>query len=670
MSNRIGVDVGGTFTDLILVDEESGEVRVGKELSTPEAPERAVLTIVDAVVGEKLRECRYFLHGTTVGLNALLERTGAKVGLLATNGFRDVLEKRRSNYDEAWNPVWRPAVPLVPRRHRLPVRGRIAADGSVVEPLSADDVRWAVDTFTAEGIECIAIAFINAYASPQHELEAEAIVQECGFEGHVVLSHKISGEYREFERTATTVIDAYIRPRLSGYLDELERGLRERGCQAELLLTRSGGGALTFAEARSRPFEVIMSGPVGGAMGSGQLANELGDESVIAADVGGTSFDTCLVTSGQPSLLFQGEILGLPIQTPWVDVRSIGAGGGSISWVDEGGLLRVGPQSAGSNPGPAAYGRGGESPAVTDAAAVLGMFGDASLAGDLQLDGERAAAAFEPLAARLGLSVEQLARGTMVIANAMMAGTIKTITLERGVDPRESTLMMFGGAGGLFATLLASELAVRRVVIPPYPGNFSALGLLGADLVKSHARTRLLQLDADGLAEASRTLQELFAAFDGAEQTVQEAAVDLRYSGQEHTLTLPVEWDESRVVTEPAALVDAFTRSYDSTFGHTMTEPVELVTMRATLRDVLPTPRVLPPAPSGPSTIGKVVDAYSFAASEWTPFAIVARGGLDRGASLSGPAIIVEPTSTTYLDAGLSASAHETGALIIEREAA
>lgn len=258
-----------------------------------------------------------------------------------------------------------------------------------------------------------------------------------------------------------------------------------------------------------------------------------------------------------------------------------------------------------------------------------------------------------------------------MIANAMMAGAIKTITLERGVDPRESTLMMFGGAGGLFATLLASELGVRRVVVPPHPGNFSALGLLGADLVKSHARTRLLQLDDDGLAEASRTLEELFAAFDGAKQTVQEAAVNLRYSGQEHTLTLPVEWDESRVVMESAALVEAFTRSYDSTFGHTMTEPVELVTMRATLRDVLPTPGVLPPAPSGgPSTSGKVVDAYSFVASERTPFAIVARSELGWGASFSGPAIIVEPTSTTYLDAGFSASAHETGALIIEREAA
>jgi N-methylhydantoinase A len=669
--HRIGVDVGGTFTDLILLDEDTGEVEVGKELSTPEAPELAVLRVVDAVAGDRLAGCRYFLHGTTVGLNSLLERTGAKVGLLATQGFRDVLEKRRSNYDEQWNPVWRPQAPLVPRRHRLPVRGRIAADGSEIEPLSAADVRAATAALVDDGIECIAIAFINAYASPAHELAAEQIVRASGFDGHVVLSHRISGEYREFERTATTVIDAYIRPRVSGYLDELERGLRARGCQAELLLTRSGGGALTFAEARLRPFEVIMSGPVGGAIGAGQLALALGDPSVIAADVGGTSFDTCLVTDGRPSLLFEGEILGLPIQAPWVDVRSIGAGGGSISWVDGGGLLRVGPHSAGSNPGPAAYARGGEHPAVTDAAVVLGMFGDARLAGDLPLDRERAAAAFEPLGAELALPVERLAHGSMMIANAMMAGTIKTITLERGVDPRESLLLMFGGAGGLFATLLARELGVRRVLIPAHPGNFSAVGLLGADMLKTHARTRLLPLDDAGLEQASGTLRELFAGLDAGEQTVEEAAVDVRYVGQEHTLTLPLEWDAASVTTAPDALAAAFTRAYDATFGHTMHEPVELVTLRATLRSVLPVPALRPSATSSQSVAaGRSVEAYSFEGNGWTSFAVVERAGLRDGAALAGPAIVVEPTSTTYLDAGFSATAHASGTLIIEREGA
>ena len=672
MANRVGVDVGGTFTDMVVVDEETGEVRVGKRLSTPDAPDRAVLGLVDTVLGEEgLRACRYFLHGTTVGLNALLERTGAKVGLLATAGFRDVLEKRRSNYDEVWNPVWRPDAPLVPRRHRLPIRERIAADGSLVEALVADDVRAAIAAFLADGVECVAIAFINAYASPRHELEAEQIARASGFEGHVVLSHRISGEYREFERTATTVIDAYIRPRLSSYLDALEQGLRARGCAGELLLTRSGGGALSFGEARLRPFEVIMSGPVGGAMGAGRLADELTDASVIAADVGGTSFDTCLVRDGQPSLLFQGEVIGLPVQTPWVDVRSIGAGGGSISWVDEGGLLRVGPQSAGSDPGSAAYARGGKRPTVTDAAVVLGLLADATLAGNLPLDRDRAVLAFAPLSQRLGLSIEELARGTMVIASAMMAGAIRTITLERGVDPRESSLMMFGGAGGLFATLLATELGVRRVVVPPHPGNFSALGLLSADLVKSHARTRILALDDAGLVEAARTVDELFAGFDGSADARQEVALDLRYAGQEHTLTLPVEWGESSLVTQAAAIAAAFSESYDATFGHTMDEPVELVTMRATLRDVVPPPvmRVSSGVDARPAN-GAPVDAYSFAGSRWMPFSVVPREQLSLGATLRGPAVIVEATSTTYLDAGFAAAAHASGALIITRESA
>jgi N-methylhydantoinase A len=666
MGNRIGVDVGGTFTDLICLDERTGDVLVGKQLSTPDAPERAVLSVVDAVVGERLGACRYFLHGTTVGLNALLERRGARVGLLATSGFRDVLEKRRSNYDDPWNPVWRPDAPLVARRHRLPVRGRIAADGSEIEPVSVEDVRAATSVLMDEGMECIAIAFINAYASPSHELAAEAAVRASGFTGHVVLSHRISGEYREFERTATTVIDAYIRPRVSIYLDELERGLRARGCTGELLLMRSGGGALTFAEARVRPFEVIMSGPVGGAVGAGRLADELGDGSVIAADVGGTSFDTCLVTNGQPSLLFEGEILGLPLQAPWVDVRSIGAGGGSISWADGGGLLRVGPHSAGSNPGPAAYGNGGERPAVTDAAVVLGMLGDASLASDLSLDAALAAAAFEPLAEQLDLPVERLARGSMEIANAMMAGAIKTITLERGVDPRASTLMMFGGAGGLFATLLAGELGVRRVVIPPYPGNFSALGLLGADLVKTHARTRLLRLDTDGLAQASSTLRDLFAGLGVTDDAGEEAAVDLRYAGQEHTLTLPLEWGSQSVSTTPESLASAFTRAYDATFAHTMHEPIEIVTVRATRRTVLPAPDARRQAsrPEAPAS-ARSAKAYSFVAGEHVVFAIVDRSEIEL---LSGPAIIVEPTSTTYLDVGFAARADASGALIIERE--
>ena len=362
-----------------------------------------------------------------------------------------------------YNLLWRPLEPLVPRRLRLPVSERILADGTIRTPLAQSDVAAAAEIFEAEAIECVAVAFLNAYANPAHELLAERVLREAGFEGEISLSHRASREYREYERTSTTVIDAFIRPRMTEYLRNLEDGLTEAGFRGHSLITRCGGGAMTFAEAETRTFETILSGPVAGAQGGAELARELGIGDVITGDVGGTSFDTALILNGRPQMLHEGRVIGLPIQAPWVDVRSIGAGGGSIAHVDVGGLLRGRTTKRRCRPGPCLLRTGREEPTVTDACVVLGMLGAGHLAGGIRLDVKRATEALAPVADKLGMDVQSAARGVVTIATASMANAIREITIEQGHDPRELALLAFGGAGPLFGTLLASTLGVHTV---------------------------------------------------------------------------------------------------------------------------------------------------------------------------------------------------------------
>jgi N-methylhydantoinase A len=675
VATRIAVDVGGTFTDLVFYDDRSGETRVGKESTTPSAPEEGVLAVVGSAVPKgSLAAAEYFLHGTTVGLNSLLTRTGAVVGLLATRGFRDILEVRRGDRDDPYDLFWTQPPPLVPRRLRIPVTERMLFDGRVQTPIDAADVRNAVPIFRAEGVTSVAIAFLHSYANPAHELAAAAALREAGFDGEVSLSHEVSGEYREYERTTTTVIDAYVRPRVSIYLRALEDRLTRTGYSGNLLVTRSGGGAMTFPEAVQRPFETILSGPVAGAEGAAELARTLDLGDVITADVGGTSFDTCLITDGRPQVMYEGRVVGLPVQTPWVDVRSIGAGGGSLAWVDVGGLLRVGPGSAGADPGPACYGRGGTQPTVTDAAFALGMLGDGVLASGIRLDGEKARDAIAPLSVQLGLDPEDVARGIITIATANMANAIREITVEQGQDPRRATLAAFGGAGPLFGTLLARELEVQRIVVPPYAGSFSAWGLLGSDLTQSAARTRIMKLTSGTVDEANDVVAGLFeqivaraARTNGAGVTAREVAADMRYVGQEHTITVALVTDEQGCIT--ASLDDiraAFTREYARTFGHEMDEKVEIVSLRATVRASLPRRaservRVTTVDSRRPSAR----DAYSFTTGEWTSFRILQRDQLEPGTTVVGPALILEETATTYLDAEFEATLGSANSLFL-----
>lgn len=677
MATRIGVDVGGTFTDLIFYDDESGEVRVAKVPTTPAAPDEGVLNAVSTALTEDLvRASRYFLHGTTVGLNSLLTRTGAAVGLLATRGFRDVLEVRRGDRPDPYDLFPELVPPLVPRRLRLPVTERMRADGSVHVPLDVDDIRAALKVFREEGVESVAVAFLHSYANPSHELAAEQALRELGFAGEISLSHRVSGEYREYERTTTTVIDAYVRPRMAAYLRRLEERLAAAGFSGSLLVTRSGGGAMTFAEAEERPFETILSGPVAGAEGGAELARDLGLGEVITADVGGTSFDTCLITGGRPQMMYEGSVVGLPVQTPWVDVRSIGAGGGSIAHIDVGGLLRVGPGSAGADPGPACYGRGGTQPTVTDAALVLGMLAEGELAGGIRLDWEKARSALRPLAERLSFEVDDVARGILTIVSANMANAIREITVERGQDPRRAKLLAFGGAGPLFATLLARELDMREIVVPPYAGNFSAWGLLGADLTQTAARTRITRLEPGAVEQLNRVLAELFDVLRARSRqdesnAMREVGLDMRYVGQEHTLTIEVPSEAGRIVVSEGQIGALFTSAYDRTFGHTMEEATEIVSIRATLRTALPRrakERDLGPAADGGSP--RTLPAYSFTRGQTLDFAVIDRAALAIGEEVEGPAILLEPTATTYVDAGFTARVHPSRSLFITHEEA
>jgi N-methylhydantoinase A len=672
VATRIGVDVGGTFTDLIAYDDVTGEVRVAKGSSTPGSPDKGVAVVVEAgVPPEHLRVAEYFLHGTTVGINALVERNGAKVALLTTTGFRDVLESRRGDREAMYELLWKPRPPLVPRRLRVPITERVLANGTVDMPLAEDDVRAAVELFVAEDVEAVAIVFINAYANPVHELVAERVLRDSGFDGEISLSHRTSGEYREYERTSTTVIDAYVRPRVSNYLGRIERSLSERGFGGSLLVTSSGGGAMSFQDARERPFETVMSGPVAGAVGACELCRSLGIDLAITADVGGTSFDTCLIADGRVNVKYEGVIDGMPLQTPWVDVRSIGAGGGSIAFVDHGGLLRVGQRSAGAVPGPVCYGRGGTQPTVTDAAAVLGMLAFGELAAGVHLDVESARRSLEPLAERLSLDVEGVARGIMTIASEAMANAIRSVTIDQGHDARLATLVAFGGAGPLFSTLLSRALEIRKVIVPNYAGNFSAWGLLGQDLKQSAALTSIRALDASGIAAANKILQGLYERIDGAHgATFREPAIDLRYSGQEYTLTItPPATADGQIAVDASPLEELFAGSYERTFGHTLDQPVEIVVTRATARTPLPR-RSQEIVVSGSSNghARRTIDAYSFRAGARLPFDVVARSALTD--AVAGPMIVCEETTTTYVDIGFDVAVDPTGSLILRDQAA
>jgi N-methylhydantoinase A/oxoprolinase/acetone carboxylase beta subunit len=671
---RIAVDIGGTFVDAVAFDAAARRLHVEKSPTTPGDPVRGVMDAV-AKLGVELSRVDSFLHGTTLGINAYLERKGARTGILTNEGFRDVYEigrtnlPRRAMYDMLYNKP----PPLVPRRRRLGVPGRIGPGGEVLEPLDEGAVAVAADHLVEkEGVESIAICFLHSYRNPEPEHRAAEIVAGRHPGVSISVSSAISREYREYERTSTAVVDAYIKPIFSSYVDRLQEALAAEGFRGSFLLARSGGGTLTAPSAKRAPVHTILSGPAGGLIGATHVARETGHPNLIAVDLGGTSLDACVVEDGSAAVEYEANLEHLPVMIPVYDIRSIGAGGGSIAWLD-GSLLKVGPRSAGAEPGPMCYGRGGEEPTVTDAALVLGYLDPgAFLGGEMRLEAAAAHRGLERIARPLGMSTLQAARGVYDVTVAKIVGAIREITVEKGLDPRDFSVLAFGGAGPMAIPLLGREMQIGPVVVPQAPSAFSAWGMLNADVVHDFSRTEVVllsELDFDRLEGVYAPLEETARATleeegFGEKELRLERSAAMRYHGQEHTVE--VRADDLTSVEE---LASRFEECHRSRYGHAMGDPAQLVHLRVRAVGRLEKPALERVAKAGEAgaRVG-TQQAYCFARGAVVEFGVHARDRLGRGDEVVGPAIIREPTTTVVLQSDQRATVDEFGQLAITTE--
>jgi len=596
---RIAVDIGGTFTDIALLTD-AGLIHQSKVSTTPVDPSLAVIEGVRQLLAELSiapDAVAEVLHGTTVGSNTILQRKGARTGLITTQGFRDVLEIGRIRMPDMFDLTWDKPKPLVPRRHRLEAVERIAADGTVVEPLSDASVIAAGQALVADGIEAVAIAFINSYRNSAHEAQAEAILRARFPQLLVTTSCAVLPEMKEYERTSTTVVNAYLLATMRDYLQRLEAGLRGIGIGAPILVMTSNGGMLAANVTCEKPVLVVASGPAGGVIGAARLGVARDDRDIIVFDMGGTTAKAVIIEDGRPTMTSEYEFRdgistssrfikagGYMLKVPAIDIAEVGAGGGSIAGIDKGGLLVVGPQSAGAAPGPACYGQGNDRPTVTDANVVLGFINGHSLAGGkLAIDSALSEKAIRShVGEPLGLPLADAAHGIRAVANAAMARAIRAVTVERGRDPRDLTLMAFGGNGGVHAPDLARQLGIPRVVVPPMSGIFSALGMLASDIEHTALRTVGRRLDQMAVADLKAIKADLKSevaarlADDGyvAARTACLWEADLRHEGQATELTVPFEGEDFHEIRE------RFVAEYFKTYGYRDQTPIELMKVR------------------------------------------------------------------------------------------
>ncbi len=678
MSLVIALDIGGTFTDLVAFDFATGEIRQAKSSTTPYDLSVGIReTLVKS--GLAIAAADTFIHGSTVAINTAIERTGARVALLTTTGMRDVYAIGRGSRPESYNFLFKRPEPYVARRHTFEILERLNAAGEVVTPLDEAGAAGVALKLRELGIEATAVCFIHSWANPDHERRVGDILRRAAPETSVSLSHEILREYREYERTSTTVLNAYVGPKVAKYLGDLESLLKGFGFRGKLLIMQSNGGGMSPEMAKRVPVATMESGPVGGVIAAAETARGLGVADVIAFDMGGTTAKVSLVRDNKPDIA-QGYLVGgvghgHPVMLPVVDIVEVGAGGGSVAWLDEDGALKVGPRSAGGHPGPVCYGQGGTEPTVTDANVALGRIGAGRfLGGEMRLDADAARAAIERvIAAPLGMSVNEAALGVLRITVAEMSLAVRSVSVGRGHDPRDFAMVAFGGAGPAHAAEIARELHVPRLIVPRAPGHYSALGMLLADNRHDYVRTYYKRLEEAEFSDIERVFDEMVGEArallesEGATpgQMAFQPYLDMRYAGQEFPIQTPVE--TALIAARDRGLIRAaFDGAHSKRFGHqAVDEPVEIVNLRLTAtgrRERSSFPAIAAGAPGSPSEYRDVVfdDPEKPARC-----AVYERESLRAGQVVDGPAVIAEYASTTVLYPGDRLEVAPSGDMVI-----
>lgn len=678
---RVATDIGGTFTDLVAVDDQ-GKTILTKSHTTPPNFEEGVIKVIQKS-GVCPQEIKDFIHGTTTIINALTERKGAKTALITTKGFRDVLEIARCNRPDLFNMVFAKPRPFIPRYLRKEVEERVSFDGKVVTPLNEEDIKAAVEYFKKEKVEAIAVCYINSYANDEHEKRTVELIRKLWPEVFVTSSIEVTKEWREYERTSTIALNSYVMPVASSYIDNLDRRLKEAGCHAKEYIMQSNGGTTTFEQAKQTPINMVESGPVAGVYGSAILGKMIGERNIIAFDVGGTTAKCSLIDNGEVKVTTEYRIertesyAGYPIMAPVVDIVEIGNGGGSIAWIDEAGSLKVGPQSAGAVPGPVAYGIGGTEPTTTDACLVTGRLSAENFDNQVDMDAVRAAIQ-EKVGDAFGMDTDEAAMSILRVAEANMYNALKLISVRRGYDPRDFTMVAFGGGGPMHCAYLAKELNIRKVIVPIAAPVFSAWGMLMTDVRHDYIQTnirRMNEVSAEELNDMWEGLlsqaQEQFEKEDiPKENIVCNYIADMRYMGQEHTVKVnvpPIPWSEET----KEEIIQRFHDTHEHFYTFRLTDtPTEIVNLHLVAYGRLTKPELakIPPQEGPVEDAKKEIRKVYYAEDGWMDTPVYLREKLGRGAVLDGPVIVEEAAASAVAAKGQRITVDDYGNLIIETE--